>query len=235
MNELDLVAKNLPLEKNFSKYLLIKTKINNYTDMKIRISLTIDRMIQKFDLFSYEMKPIVVGIKLFTHNNELGWFDVHHYNRDKSLWQIIDKAEIENEKWYTFKYPLVENYHTETYINVENCTAYTLAILNCPQVAKKEISSNFLDKRYKTILESNIYGNFNPSIIYYNNDLNFDLNFKDENINGGYINSKLFNPFNFNLEHSVIIPSTEILLKYGLKYKENIILPKESNKIKIKI
>jgi hypothetical protein len=63
MNELDLVAKNLPLEKNFSKYLLIKTKINNYTDMKIRISLTIDKMIQKFDL-----SPLINSLNKLKNN-----------------------------------------------------------------------------------------------------------------------------------------------------------------------
>jgi hypothetical protein len=223
MDEIDIVSQNLPIESHLSKYLVVKTKVNYYDDCRFRLALKVDDMVRKFDLFSYDMKPMVVGVKLYT-GGDSGCIDVWHYNRDKSLWQVIDSAVVEDQKWYTFKYPLVANYHTETYINVHGCTSYSLAILNCPQRAKRDWYPDSFSRGFRTVFESYCYSSSNPPIVFYDPSLNLENKTVGKT---GLMNDKLFNPFYFDLSKSVIIPSTKMLLEYGTKYKEHIVFPKE--------
>lgn len=192
MNELDIVSKYLPLEENFSKYLLIKTKVNYFNDLTFRVAIGLDNMVRKFDVFHYDMKPMIVGIKCYTEDT--GYVYVNHYDRNKKSNIIIDDFTMENEKWYTFKYPLVDNYHTETYLNLSGVSAYTLAIMNCPQRARHDLYSNSIDGKYKSLFSS-IYSSCNKPIIYFDKDF--------------------VNPFNFDFNNSVIIPTTKSLMTNG--------------------
>jgi hypothetical protein len=196
-NELNIVSKFLPIEANLSKYLCIKTKINYLEDFTFRMAVQLEQSILKFYPYHHEMKPLVVGIKCYnTDPSKVAYVDVYHNNRNYSKTIVIDSFTVENEKWYPFKFPLVDSYHSETKINLMDVKSFTLAIMNTSQRVREDNYTNNFPYGYNSIfLTSNMYGSFNPPIIYYDD------------------NENIINPFNFNLVDAVIIPSIKFLEK----------------------
>ena len=165
LNEFDVLKRNLPLKDNINNYLCVKTILNNYSDLEFRMASGLDKMIHKFGHSGWtEMKPLVVGIKCYTKDG--GFVYVRHENRDRTECEIIDSFETKNEEWYTFKYPLLDNYHTETRIILsEGISAYTLAVLNTSERVRYDHNTNYFPAGYASF-EKNLYGEYNKAIIY---------------------------------------------------------------------
>jgi hypothetical protein len=123
-------------------------------------------MISKFAHSGWrEMKPLVIGIKCYTEA-EGGYVYVRHSNREQTDMEIIDSFEVANEEWYTFKYPLLANYHTETRIILSPGTAsYTLAILNTSEIVRNDNGTNYFPSGYASF-DTNVYGSFNKALVY---------------------------------------------------------------------
>ena len=175
MDEFAVLKKCLPLESNLSKYFCIKTKVNTIDDMEFRMECGIDNAIRKFEPLYTDMKPLVVGIKCYLNNPKEegnGYVYVKHDNRDHSVGSIIDSFDAEDAKWYTFKYPLIANYHTETKIMLAgSVSAYTLAILNTPLRVRQDAYTNSFPAGYHTFDDyPDIYGSFNKGIVYKDGD-----------------------------------------------------------------
>jgi len=166
LNEFNVLARNLPLKDHIANYLCVKTTLNLYSDLEFRMASGLDTMICKFGHSGWtEMKPLVVGIKCYTEKG--GFVYVRHENRERTEIEIIDSFEVKNEEWYTFKYPLLDNYHTETRIILsEGITAYTLAILNTPQRVRYDHGTNYFPSGYTSFEQQMDYSKFNKSIIY---------------------------------------------------------------------
>jgi len=165
-NEFDILKQNLPLKDNLSRYLLVKTKVKYADDLEFRLATGLDTMISKFGHSGWrEMKPLVVGIKC-SIDSEGGYVYVRHSNREQTEMEIIDSFEVANEEWYTFKYPLLANYHTETRIILSPGTAsYTLAILNTSEIVRNDNGTNYFPSGYASF-DTNVYGSFNKALIY---------------------------------------------------------------------
>ena len=165
LNEFDVLKRNLPLIDNISKYLCVKTTLSLHSDLECRLASSLEKMVHKFGHSGWtEMKPLVVGIKCYTKDG--GFVYVRHENRARTECEIIDSFDVKNEEWYTFKYPLLDNYHTETRIVMsEGITAYTLAILNTSQRIRYDHNTNDFPAGYKSF-DTSLYSVFNKSIIY---------------------------------------------------------------------
>jgi len=165
-NEFDILKQNLPLKDNLSRYLLVKTKVKYADDLEFRLATGLDTMISKFGHSGWrEMKPLVVGIKC-SIDSEGAFVYVRHSNREQTEMEIIDSFEVANEEWYTFKYPLLANYHTETRIILSPGTAsYTLAILNTSEIVRNDNGTNYFPSGYASF-DTNVYGSFNKALIY---------------------------------------------------------------------
>lgn len=150
LNELDILKTCLPLSKNLSKYLLVKTKVAYVSDLECRIKCNLDTIVRKFGHSGWmEMKPLVVGIKCYTAGEKPAFVFVRHSDRKNDTSSIIDSFEAANDVWHPFKFPLVENYHTETRICMsDEVTAYTLAILNSSQLIRYENNTNYFPRGY---------------------------------------------------------------------------------------
>jgi hypothetical protein len=165
-NEFDILKQNLPLKDNLSRYLLVKTKVKYADDLEFRLATGLDTMISKFGHSGWrEMKPLIVGIKCCM-NSEGAFVYVRHSNREQTDMEIIDSFEVANEEWYTFKYPLLANYHTETRIILSPGTAsYTLAILNTSEIVRNDNGTNYFPSGYASF-DTNVYGSFNKALVY---------------------------------------------------------------------
>jgi hypothetical protein len=165
-NEFDILKQNLPLKDNLSRYLLVKTKVKYADDLEFRLATGLDTMISKFGHSGWrEMKPLVVGIKCCM-DSEGAFVYVRHSNREQTEMEIIDSFEVANEEWYTFKYPLLANYHTETRIILSPGTAsYTLAILNTSEIVRNDNGTNYFPSGYASF-DTNVYGSFNKALVY---------------------------------------------------------------------
>ena len=192
LNEFDVLKLTLPLQDNLSNYLLVKTKINYEDDLEFRLATGLDKIVRKFGHSGWtEMKPLVVGIKCYTNNNSASVFvrhgasSTHTYVNTK----ILESFDVENEKWYTFKYPLLANYHTETRILLTNeVRYYTLAILNVSQWVRYDKNINYFPPGYASF-DTTTYGSFNKALVYI-----------DEN--GNHINSS-----ETDLKDIVVVPT----------------------------
>jgi hypothetical protein len=165
-NEFDILKQNLPLKDNLSRYLLVKTKVKYADDLEFRLATGLDMMISKFGHSGWrEMKPLIVGIKCCM-NSEGAFVYVRHSNREQTDMEIIDSFEVTNEEWYTFKYPLLANYHTETRIILSPGTAsYTLAILNTSEIVRNDNGTNYFPSGYASF-DTDVYGSFNKALVY---------------------------------------------------------------------
>jgi hypothetical protein len=165
LNEFDVLKRCLPLERNITKYLCVKTKVNNYDDLEFRMEVDLEKTVRKFAHSSWnEMRPLVVGIKCYT-NTDAAVF-VNHGNRDRLSPRLIDSFDVLNDTWYTFKYPLLANYHTDTRILLsEGVTAFTLAILDSSSHLRDTANSNTLPPGYASF-DTMLYGSFNKALVY---------------------------------------------------------------------
>ena len=165
LNEFDVLKQNLPLTDNIDKYLCVKTTAGLLADLEFRVADGLDKIVRKFGHTGWnEMKPLIVGIKCYTKDG--GFIYVRHENRARTEAEIIDSFEVKNEEWHTFKYPLLDNYHTETRIILsEGISAYTLAILNTAQRVRYDHNMNMFPPGYASF-DTFLYTEFGKSIIY---------------------------------------------------------------------
>lgn len=132
MDEFAIVQKYLPLKDNLDKYLTVRTKVNCFDDLEFRMANQLNRTVRKFAHSGWtEMKDIVVGIKCYTKREAKGTVWVQHTDKAKNHTVYIDTLEVQDEVWNEFKYPLLDNCHTDTRILLsDEVTAFTLAIMN---------------------------------------------------------------------------------------------------------
>ena len=170
MDEFDCL-KEVPLESNLAKYLCIKTKVIYFGDFEYRLNTNLSSVVRKFAHTGWtEMHPLVVGIKCFLNDPaETGSVDVSFADRKNENRVWIDTLDVSNEKWYTFKYPLLEAYHTETRISLsQNMNAYTLAILNVPAYVREKHNTNYFPAGYHSY--EPFYSEFNKALVYITED-----------------------------------------------------------------
>jgi len=167
MNEFDVLHRNLPLEDNISKYLCVKVTVNRFEDQEFRVKTNLESMVRKFGHSSWtEMKPLIVGIKCYTRNEIPASVFVFHSDRMNENRTLLESSDVYNESWHTFKYPLLENYHTETRILLgEEVTAYTLAIMNTAQRIRYDHGMNDFPPGYRSF-ETGLYSEHNKPLVY---------------------------------------------------------------------
>jgi len=167
MNEFDVLHRNLPLEKNISNYLCVKVTVNRFEDQEFRVKTNLDSMARKFGHSGWtEMKPLIVGIKCYTRNEIPASVFVFHSDRKNENRTVLESSDVYNETWHTFKFPLLENYHTETRILLsDEVIGYTFAILNTAQRIRYDYGTNDLPPGYASF-ESGLYGEFTKPLIY---------------------------------------------------------------------
>jgi len=167
MNEFDVLRRNLPLEKNISNYLCVKVTVNRFEDQEFRVKTNLDSMVRKFGHSSWtEMKPLIIGIKCYTQEDRPSGVFVFHSDRMNENRTLLESSDVYNESWHTFKFPLLENYHTETRIVVgEEVKAYTLAIMNTAQRIRYDSGTNEFPPGYRSF-ETGLYGYYNKPLVY---------------------------------------------------------------------
>lgn len=166
MDEFAVLKRHLPLEQNLSKYLLVKTAVHYATDLEFRLEVGLQSVIHKFQHSGWsEMRPLVVGIKCYT--KEPNAVFVRHGDRKGNNTKLIDSFDVQNETWYTFKYPLLANYHTDTRILLGGgITAYTLAILNPSQRVREDAGTNSFPPGYKSFDTTPYGSDYNKALVY---------------------------------------------------------------------
>jgi len=168
MNEFDILKECLPLADTLPKFLCVKTKINYFSDFEFRLNTNLSNTVRKFSHSGWtELQPLVVGIKCYLNDPaDKAFVDVSFADRQNHNIRYIDTAALENEVWHSFKYPLLEAYHTETRIQLSpNISAYTLAILNCSEYVRyKHTTNTFPADLYKSY--EGMYGSTNKALIY---------------------------------------------------------------------
>ena len=167
MNEFDVLRRNLPLEDNISNYLCVKVTINRFEDQEFRVKTNLDSMARKFGHSGWtEMKPLIVGIKCYTREDRPSGVFVFHSDRINENRIILDSFDVFDNVWHSFKFPLLENYHTETRILIgEEVTSYTLAIMNTAQRIRYDHGTNDFPPGYNSF-ESGLYGEYNKPLVY---------------------------------------------------------------------
>jgi hypothetical protein len=167
MNEFDVLRRNLPLEDNISKYLCVKVTVNRFEDQEFRVKTNLDSMARKFGHSGWtEMKPLIVGIKCYTREDRPSEVFVFHSDRVNENRMILDMFDVFDNVWHPFKFPLLENYHTETRILIgEEVTSYTLAIMNTAQRIRYDHGINDFPTGYRSF-ESGLYGDYNRPLVY---------------------------------------------------------------------
>ena len=174
MNEFDCLKEVLSkgsVESNYGNFLLVKTTVNYFGDFEYRLNTNLSSAVRRFGHSGWtEMKPLIVGIKCYLNDpNGTGSADVLFSDRKNENRVWIDTVDVSNETWHTFKYPLLEAYHTETRISLsQNMKAYTLAILNCSDYVRQKHGTNYFPAGY-TSYESG-YGEFNKALVYVTTD-----------------------------------------------------------------
>ena len=174
MDEFAILKRHLPLETNLSMFLLVKTTVHYDTDLEFRLEVGLQSLIHKFQHTSWnEMRPLIVGIKCYT--KEPNAVFVRHGDRNRGNTKLIDSFDVKNEIWYTFKYPLLANYHTDTRIVLGGgITAYTLAILNSSQRVREDTGTNSFPPGYKSFDTTPYGSDYNKALVYVdgNNSIN---------------------------------------------------------------
>jgi hypothetical protein len=166
MNEFDILKECRPLD--FSRLLCVKTTINYFSDFEFRLNTKLSGTVRKFSHSGWnELQPLVVGIKCYLNDPaDQAFVDVCFTDRDNHNVRYIDTATLENEMWHTFKFPLLEAYHTETRIQVSpNINAYTLAILNCSEYVRQKHGTNTFPANLYQSYEG-LYGSTNKALVY---------------------------------------------------------------------
>jgi hypothetical protein len=151
MDEFACLKECLPLADNLTKYLCIKTKINDFGDFEFSTDLNLGKTLQKFAHTGWkEMRPLIVGIKCYLNDKEgEAYVDILHSDRRKDKTFILESLTIKNEVWYTFKAPLLEAYHTKSWISMsQNISAFSVAILNTPAYVREKHATNYLPTGY---------------------------------------------------------------------------------------
>ena len=168
MNEFDILKECLPLADTLPKLLCVKTRINYFSDFEFRLNTKLSQTVRKFSHMGWtELQPLVVGIKCYLNDPaDKAFVDISFADRQNFNIKYIDTAALENEVWHTFKYPLLEAYHTETRIQLSpNINAYTLAILNCSEyVRHKHATNTFPGDLYQSY--EGMYSSSNKALIY---------------------------------------------------------------------
>lgn len=169
MDEFAVLKECLPLTENLDKYLCIKTKVKYHDDVEFRVKTNLDTMVRRFGHSGWtEMKPLIVGIKCSTSDSNESFFYIRHSDRMNENTTTLEMTDIKSDVWHTFKYPLLENYHTETRINLGNTvTSYTLAILNVAQYLRHKHSTNYFPSGYVSF-DTQPYGEYNKPLVYTN-------------------------------------------------------------------
>ena len=187
MNEFDVLRRNLPLEDNISKYLCVKVTVNRFEDQEFRVKTNLDSMARKFGHSGWtEMKPLIVGIKCYTREDRPSGVFVFHSDRINENRIILDSFDVFDNVWHSFKFPLLENYHTETRILIgEEVTSYTLAIMNTAQRIRYDHGTNHFPPGYASF-DTGLYGEYTKPLVY-----------KD--------GEKMINPNNAPLETALIV------------------------------
>lgn len=166
MDEFAVLQKYLPLKDHLAAYLLVKTTVNCQDDLDFRMA-SLDTTVRKFSHTGWaEMKDMVVGIKCTVTDEGFGFVWVRHTDRtgDKSV--TLDKIDVLNNEWYQFKYPLMDNYHTETRIMLSgNISSFTLAIMNTALRVRHDAGINEMPSWTKSF-DTNTYGSYNKAIVY---------------------------------------------------------------------
>jgi hypothetical protein len=168
LNEIDVLAQNLPLKDHLSKYLCVKTTMKTTDDLEFQIPNGLDKIMHRFGHHGWnELKPLIVGIKCYTTAVAAAAVFVTHMARDGSNNKMIDSFDVVNDTWYTFKYPLLANYHTVTRILLtEGITAYTLAILDTSLRVRHDNGTNEFPPGYRTIGDPYVYSSDNKALVY---------------------------------------------------------------------
>ena len=171
MNEFDVLRQNLPLEENIAKYVCVKVTVNRFEDQEFRIKTNLESMTRKFGHSSWtEMKPLIVGIKCYTREEVPAGVFVFHSDRKNENRVLLDSFDAFNETWHTFKFPLFENYHTETRMMLsEEVISYTLAIMNTAQLIRYDHHTNYFPPGY-TSFDTGLYGEHNKALVYVDGD-----------------------------------------------------------------
>jgi hypothetical protein len=152
MDEFDCLKECLPLADNLNKYLCIKTKINDFGDFEFSTDSNLGKTLQKFAHTGWkEMRPLIVGIKCYLNDKEgtEAYLDILHSDRRKDKTFILESLTVKNEVWYTFKAPLLEAYHTKSWISMsQNISAFSVAILNTPAYVREKHATNYFPIGY---------------------------------------------------------------------------------------
>jgi hypothetical protein len=170
-SEFDVLRRNLPLENNISKYLCVKVTVNRFEDQEFRVKTNLDSMVRKFGHSGWtEMKPLIVGIKCYTRNETPASIFIFHSDRENENRNVLESSNVYNETWHTFKFPLLENYHTETRMMLsDEITAYTFAILNTSQRIRYDHGTNHFPPGYASF-ETGLYGEYTKPLVYKNGE-----------------------------------------------------------------
>ena len=155
MDEFACLKECLPLTDNLNKYLCIKTKINDFEDFEFSVDSNLRKTLQKFGHIGWkEMRPLIVGIKCYLTDpdvNTEAYIDIQHSDRQKTKTFILESLTVKNEVWYTFKAPLLEAYHTKSWISLsQNISAFTVAILNTPEYVRQKHFTNYFPAGYNS-------------------------------------------------------------------------------------
>lgn len=153
MDEFACLKECLPLADNLNKYLCIKTKINYFSDFEFSTDSNLRTSMQKFAHTGWrEMRPLIVGIKCYLNDpseDAKGFVDILHSDRRKDKTFILESLTVKSEVWYQFKAPLLEAYHTRSWISMsQNISAFSVAILNTPAYVREKHATNYLPAGY---------------------------------------------------------------------------------------
>jgi hypothetical protein len=153
MDEFACLKECLPLADNLNKFLCIKTKINDFEDFEFSADSNLRKTLQKFGHIGWkEMRPLIVGIKCYLTDPDINteaYIDILHSDRLKTKTFILESLTVKNEVWYTFKAPLLEAYHTKSWISLsQNISAFTVAILNTPEYVRQKHFTNYFPAGY---------------------------------------------------------------------------------------
>ena len=165
-----MLQKYLPLKDHLGAYLLVKTTVNCNEDLDFRMA-SLDKTVRKFTHTGWtDMKDMVMGIKCTVNDEGLGLVCVRHTDRRGEKRVTLDMIDVLTNEWYQFKYPLMDNYHTETLIMLSgNISTFTLAIMNTSLRVRHDAGINVLPSWAKSF-DTNSYGTYNKAVVYVNED-----------------------------------------------------------------
>ena len=155
MDEFDCLKECLPLANNLNKYLCINTKINYFSDFEFSTDSNLRTSIQKFAHTGWrEMRPLIVGIKCYLNDpaeEARGYVDILHSDKQKEKTFILESLTVKSEVWYQFKAPLLEAYHTRSWISLsQNIDSFTVAIFNSADYVRQKHGINYFPLGYRS-------------------------------------------------------------------------------------